>query len=335
MVDGPTSVSYPAQNFLTGDIQLIRKPSDWNRAKELITLRGKLPENVNPGTRYRLYYLDKTGRLVKAWERYYKHQNVPIGTLPVLGHLDVNDIQGSTSLFLLWDQQLGGGLSTFYKKVDVQVGAPISMDGSATVVSSIYGDVEVQFPGNTFSSNTFVTVRVTNPLETQLNQNSQMSVVGPVVEILPSYDFSSLPPDQRPIVKMKLTRQDLKVPNGTGGFVDMDPSSIKLYKPDLVTGSLKELSNLTYMFFDATGSTLCASTSSTGVCIDNWDYMTIAGNTESFSIFVALNSDNTITTDYDLIVNPEESTSLERQIEIAGLNIGDFRMFLDDDEVFF
>jgi hypothetical protein len=243
-------------------------------------------------------------------------------TMKVLGYLNLSRLNGSTSFYLV---KHGIGKS-YYQKFDLMVGERVK--SNLANISSIYGDAVVNLPAQSYGNSTVaLTVRTVSPKENQVVNKTGLPVVGPVVEVLPSYDFCAGkdPCVEKPQVRIRVLKQDLKDPISN---LEKNPMSLSLYK--LKDNEVVPLENVTWLFWK--GSLVCGDTiktsNGTAPCVD-WDAVDLTGSTSSFSDFALLDTGLAPRKNYSLMVTPLVSAALLRQVKFSGTDKVDF--YLDDD----
>ena len=194
-----------------------------NRESEIATLRGCVP---GANSKWSLMYT-KNGMLYPLADG--TQEKVPTeAPYPVLDYAELNKLQGNTSFFLTYG---GNNGTTYFRQLDVHIGDLVKHNKNA-IVQSMYGNVTVDFNAGVWGeSDVDVTVRtVPKGGEYNLTAFKNLEIVGPVVEILPSHDFSSEKSENWPKISVTLLRKD--IPKGT------DPKKLKIYKPDYKTNEI-------------------------------------------------------------------------------------------------
>lgn len=239
------------------------------RESETATLRGRVPGEhqkwnlfyVQNGMQYAL----KTG----------VQEDAPVEEpFPVLDYAEMNRLQGNTSFFLTY-----GGIhgENYFYQLDLHVGDLLKA-GEGGLVSSMYGNVSVDFPPGAWGeSDVDVTVRtVPKAGEYNFSAFKNLEVVGPVVEILPSHDFSGLDDALWPLVHVRLPCESL------GG---VNPVDLKVYKPNFETSELMPLESQSVMAFDKNNQELPMDAPHfNSQCSE----IEISAKTKSFSTFVVM-----------------------------------------------
>jgi hypothetical protein len=285
------------------NIKVQRKVAGY-RVAEPLTLRGTVP---GQGQSWNLSYL-RNGSLVSIGSGIQTH-SPGVGELPILEYLNANELQGNTSFFLSY----GGSAESpvFFRKLDVQIGSLVS--GEQALVQSLYRDVSVHFAENSFAQEQFVTVRVVSPDELNFSAFRGLDVIGPVLEILPSYDFSSLPQDEWPRVQVRLAKDEV---------IGKEITQLRLYKPVVNEGILLPMEKQQWVFLNATGDPLdiiCEeSPFGDNVCEQplDWEWVQISAQTSSFSHFAVLDAQQVKQSANTLVVEPVVGSSSARIIRV-------------------
>lgn len=240
---------------------------------------------------------------------------------------DMNHLQGNTSLILTWGG-LNGSSNMNYAQYDLNVGTPVGTSDDKTV-KSLFGEVSVSFGSGAMDIPRDVTVRTTSAEEHQFDVFNNAALTGPIIEVLPSMEFSDS--TKYPRIQMKLSRKEI-VQAG------LTPDRVRLYKVDFKNGQFVPLSHVLYGYLNDEGkaavsganadSATCESWDDSG-CYDenNWAYMLISGETATFSVFAALDSVKASTKIITMEILPEVAVTLEREIRIVGS--ADFDLYLD------
>ncbi len=239
------------------------------RESETATLRGRVP---GENQKWNLFYVQNG--MQHALFSGTQKEVLAEEPFPVLGYAEMNRLQGNTSFFLTY-----GGIhgENYFYQLDLHVGNLLKADEGG-LASSMYGDVSVDFlPGTWGEGNVDVTVR-TIPKAGEYNFSAfkNLEVVGPVVEILPSHDFSGLDNALWPLVHVRLPCESLD---------GVNPAALKVYKPNFETGELMPLESQSVMAFDNDNRELP---------MDALDFKSrcseieISAKTKSFSTFVVM-----------------------------------------------
>lgn len=173
-------------------------------------------------------------------------------------------------------------------------------------VSSLFGDAQVIFPSGSLvgksEAERTVSVRVLSSTETGLGSRSGITVIGPVVEILPSQAFTGT---TLPEIVLRLARSSFRE-----GGVETDPSTVQLYKVDALTGVVVPLS-------DQTRQRYCDGVACTG---SDWTEIEFHGRTSSFSQFALLPADVPDSRLWTFSVSPMASADLVRKVVLDGID---------------
>lgn len=301
-------------------IELSRKPTpSVVRPAELVHIQGRVP-GLN--TRYQLSYVrDGVFHTIQSGTMGLERGSV--NEPPHMAWFDVNHLQGNTSLVLSWGGELGNNL--YFRKLDLNIGKPTDAAGAGNdFVKSIMGDLSVSFPQGSLPGRKDITVRTVDPVDYNFTTFNNATLQGPVMEVLPSMEFSG---PEYPRVKMQIAKADLH---------GVDPSSIILYKVDFANGKFVPLQNALYGYLKADGSPAMSNTSCSKAddaqCYpgeNGWSYLLISAETKTFSVFVALDQTSLPNSSVQFAVSPELSTSLEREVKIVGAL--DYNLYVDDD----
>lgn len=154
--------------------------------------------------------------------------------------------------------------------------------GEGGVAQSMYGEISVDFEPGTWGENDVdVTVR-TIPKAGEYNFEAfkNLDVVGPVVEVLPSHDFSKLPDSLWPLIHVRL---QCRVVN------EVNPVELQIFKPDFATMKMMPLESQNVIAFDKNNNILAWDDPSFDA---KCGAIEIAAKTKSFSTFVVLDSES-------------------------------------------
>ncbi len=254
-------------NDSTAEIDVARSgPAPNERLSEIATIRGRVPGN---STKWNIQYT-KNDALYPLDSG--TQDTMPFsGPYPVLTYLDMKKLQGNTTFFLSY----GGDKGTlFYKKLNLHVGTLVSPESSITV-QSMLANVSASFKAGAWGEKSVdVTVRTVSPEEYVFTVFKNLSVAGPVVEILPSHVF----PDSvelQPVVTVTLTHEDVT----SMGF---NVNELKIYKPNFDTQEIESLETFIVGFFDSTYQQMSPE--------DDWAYVKLKARTKTFSSFLVSDS---------------------------------------------
>ena len=275
---------------------------------------------LNSGVNYDISYL-------KDSVFHYIGSFMGTGKSERLKWFDMNHLQGNTSFILTWGG-LNGSSNMNYAQYDLNVGTPVGTSDDKTV-NSLFGEVSVSFGSGAMDIPHDVTVRTTSAEEHQFDVFNNAALTGPIIEVLPSMEFTDS--TKYPRIQMKLSRNEIEQ-------AGLSPDRVRLYKVDFKNGQFVPLSHVLYGYLNDKGkaavssanadSATCESWDDSG-CYDenNWAYMLISGETATFSIFAALDSVKASTKIITMEILPEVAVTLEREIRIVGSI--DFDLYLD------
>mgnify|MGYP002624312856 FL=1 len=236
-----------------------------NRESEIATLRGRVS---GANSKWNLMYT-KNGMLYPLADGI--QEKVPTEEpYPVLDYAELNKLQGNTSFFLTYGGDNG---KTYFRQLDVHIGDLVKHNENV-IVQSMYGNVTVAFNAGVWGeSDVDVTVRtVPKGGEYNLTAFKNLEIVGPVVEILPSHDFSSENSENWPKISVTLLRND--IPKGT------DPKKLKIYKPDYKTNEIIALESQIPEPLDCDNNPVDWD--------DLWTKLKITAKTSTFSTFIVM-----------------------------------------------
>ena len=131
----------------------------------------------------------------------------------------MNHLQGNTSFLMSWGGKGGGKLN--YAQLDLNVGKNIGQNENT--VQSLFGELSVTFPEGALTENKDVTVRTTDASEYNFDVFNNAVLTGPVMEVLPSMQFTDS--TALPRIQMKLSKKEIQ---GAG----LSPERVRLYKVD-------------------------------------------------------------------------------------------------------
>lgn len=295
------------------------------RYKDSVSLKRpheyvEMVARLNSGVSYDISYLkDTTFHYIGTFKG--------TGTEKRLKWFDMNHLQGNTSFILTWGG-LNGSSNMNYAQYDLNVGTPVGISDDKTV-KSLFGEVSVSFGSGAMDVLRDVTVRTTSAEEHQFDVFNNAALTGPIIEVLPSMEFTDS--TKYPRIQMKLSRNEIKQ-------AGLSPDRVRLYKVDFKNGQFVPLSHVLYGYLNDKGkaavsganadSATCESWDDSG-CYDenNWAYMLISGETATFSVFAALDSVKASTKIITMEILPEVAATLEREIRIVGS--ADFDLYLD------
>ena len=264
-----------------------------SREPEKITLRGRVP---GENQKWNLFYI-QNGK-----QNFLKsgiQNELPLETpYPVLDYVEMNRLQGNTSFFLTY-----GGINgeTYFHQLDVHVGSLLK-SGKGGVVESMYGEISVNFEPGTWGENDVdVTVRtISKAGEYNFEAFKNLDIIGPVIEVLPSHDFSKLSESQWPLIHVRLQCKELK---------GVHPSELKVYKPDFESKEIMPLETQNILAFDKKNNPIELNDLNFE---DKCESIEIIAKTNSFSTFIILDEkifekielvDSALTEKYELVCN--------------------------------
>lgn len=286
------------------------------RPHEYVEMVGRLTSGIN----YDISYL-------KDSVFHYIGSFTGTGKSEHLKWFDMNHLQGNTSFILTWGS-LNGSSNMNYAQYDLNVGTPVGTSDDKTV-KSLFGEVSVSFGSGAMDIPRDVTVRTTSAEEHQFDVFNNAALTGPIIEVLPSMEFTDS--TKYPRIQMKLSRKEIEQ-------AGLTPDRVRLYKVDFKNGRFVPLSHVLYGYLNDEGkaavsganadSATCESWDDSG-CYDenNWAYMLISGETATFSVFAALDSVKASMKIITMEILPEVAVTLEREIRIVGS--ADFDLYLD------
>ncbi len=241
------------------------------RIEEIATLRGRVP---GENSKWKLFYT-KDGMLFPAASG--TQDTIPEETpFPVLDYLNVNELQGNTSFFLTYGSSND---ATYFRQLDVHVGNLVKPEESHEI-RSIYGNVSVHFPAGAWGENAVdVTVRTISSRDYNFAAFDGFDWVGPILEVLPSHEFSDT---------TRLPEVSVMIPRSTIEAKNLDVSNLKIYKPNFKTGEIVALE--TEMAGYYLGNTP-VDVSRYQLNEKNWDRVRLKAVTRSFSTFFVTDAD--------------------------------------------
>lgn len=331
------------------EISISRKPqANIYNSNEWVTV---LIDTLWPGAE--VYYTsnDEVKRLVsngvsldeKLWQnaevgaKYYKNK-----LWKVLGYINLNKLNGSTSFFLVKHNQDQNMSTSYYRKFDVMVGHALTNEEN--VVKSIAGDVEVTLRDSSYASDSVaVTIRTLDPQSSKITNKSGISVLGPIVEALPSYNFcededeASECANKMATIEYHISKEEFDAYMDLNSSLSKDPLSYKIYK--LKDSNVVVLTDLKYEFYTKNNLSYRTSNPKNLVDADNkvieWEVMTIYGTTSSFSEFAILNSLQAKSFSFDFKIDPVYDSTITRNIHFYGDSIDRVILYLDDDSLYY
>lgn len=286
------------------------------RPHEYVEMVAKLNKGVN----YNISYFRDTAF-------YHIGNYTGTGKKERLGWFDMNHLQGNTSFILTWGGS-NGSSNLNYAQYDLNVGSPVDASDDKTV-RSLFGEVSVSFEPGVLNELKDITVRTTSAEEHQFDVFNNAVLTGPIIEVLPSMEFTDN--TKYPRVQMKLSRKEIEQ-------AGLSPDRVRLYKVDFKNGQFVPLSHVLYGYLKENGSPAITGANADSATCERWDdsrcydkddwaYMLISGETATFSVFAALDSVKASLKIMTMEVLPEVATSLEREIRVIGTD--DFDLFLD------
>ena len=302
------------------------------RPKELVEVRAYL----NSGVKYQLAYLNQDAfyafpksmldsrwrdSLVADSSGWYR-----------LGWFDVNRLQGNTQFMLLWGDD--NGTMHNFSKFDMVIGRSVTSSKGNTV-KSLFEEVCVTFPENSVTETKDVTVRTIDAKDYPFDVFNDLALKGPIVEVLPSMPFENK--NALPRVQMKISREEMAAMRAT-------PQTVRLYKIDTISKKFVPLQNALYGFLNADGSAVMDGKDTVKCnennkytdarCIGNdslWAYLLISAETQTFSVFTAMDSSIAETPSFTVTILPEIATTVDRAVRVDG--IARFKLYVDDDSL--
>ena len=294
------------------------------RYKDSVSLKRpheyvEMVARLNSGVNYDISYLkDSVFHYIGSFTGTGKNEH--------LKWFDMNHLQGNTSFILTWGGS-NGSSNMNYAQYDLNVGTPVGTSDDKTV-KSLFGEVSVSFGSGAMDTLRDVTVRTTSAEEHQFDVFNNAALTGPIIEVLPSMEFTDS--TKYPRIQMKLSRKEIEQ-------AGLTPDRVRLYKVDFKNGQFVPLSHVLYGYLNDKGnaavnganadSATCENWADT-VCYDAcWAYMLISGETATFSVFAALDSVKASTKILTMEILPEVAVTLEREIRVVGS--ADFDLYLD------
>lgn len=259
-------------NFENSVFSVYQKDIPFNaRVEEMATLRGRVPgENMN----WKLFYT-KNGMIFPLVSG---TQNSVPSEMPytVLDYVNVNRLQGNTSFFLTYG---GSNDATYFRQLDVHIGTIVNSDTSIEI-HSMYGNISVNFPAGTWGEKTVdVTVRTISLNDYNFSAFQGLDIVGPIVEVLPSYAFNDS--TKLPEIKVMVLKTTIDAKN-------LEASNLKIYKPNFETGEIVALETDIAKYYSG-NSPVEEPILERGK--ENWDRVWLKAITKSFSTFFVMDSD--------------------------------------------
>ncbi|WP_407441690.1 LamG-like jellyroll fold domain-containing protein [Fibrobacter sp.] len=318
--------------FPTRDDLVVRYRDDieYRRMPEFVELRAYLKKDVEYTLAYlngNAFYAVPKDMLDPAWEKSIVADHD--GDFR-LGWFNVNKLQRNTQFLLMWGD---GGENYSYSIFNMVVGRAVGTTDARTVTSPSE-DVSVTFPQNSISESENVTVRTADPGDYPFEVFNNLALNGPIVEVLPSMAFENA--DALPRIQMVISRDELNAMHAT-------PQTVRLYKVDFTSRKFVPLENALYGFLGENGEPVMdgrfplqcdeagrSDTRCSGKDI-SWTYLLVSAETNTFSVFTALDSAIASTPDFDIEIKPEIAASPERIVNVKGL--ASFNLYVDDDSL--
>ena len=301
------------------------------RPKELVEIRAYLKNGINYQLAYlngNAFYAVPNSMLEPRWKDSIK---VDTRGWYRLGWFDVNKLQGNTQFMLLWGDK--DKTSYNFAKFDMIVGRPVDASDYKTV-KSLFEEVSVTFPKNSVDTVKDVTVRTIDAKDYSFDVFNNVALKGPIIEILPHMTFAD---SVRPRIQVKISYDEMKAMRAT-------PQTVRLYKVDTTGKRFVPLQNALYGFLNADGSAVMEG-ADTLKCDDRnkmtkirctgdsfaWAYLFISAETQTFSVFTAMDSAIAETPSFSVTVLPEIASSASRMVRVDG--ISRYRLYVDDDSL--
>ena len=324
------SGSYPD----SADMYVEFRPADSikvKRPKELVEIRAYLKNGINYQLAYlngNAFYAVPNSMLEPRWK---DSINVDTRGWYRLGWFDVNKLQGNTQFMLLWGDE--NKTSYNFAKFDMIVGRPVDASDYKTV-KSLFEEVSVTFPKNSVDTAKDVTVRTIDAKDYSFEVFNNLALKGPIIEILPHMTFAD---SVRPRIQVKISYDEMKAMRAT-------PQTVRLYKVDTTGKRFVPLQNALYGFLNADGSAVVEG-ADTLKCDDRnkmttlrcagdsfaWAYVFISAETQTFSVFTAMDSAFAETPNFSVTVLPEIASVKNRTVRVDG--ISRYRLYVDDDSL--
>ena len=301
------------------------------RPKELVEIRAYLKNGINYQLAYlngNAFYAVPNSMLEPRWKDSIK---VDTKGWYRLGWFDVNKLQGNTQFMLLWGDK--DKTSYNFAKFDMIVGRPVDASDYKTV-KSLFEEVSVTFPKNSVDTAKDVTVRTIDAKDYSFEVFNNLALKGPIIEILPHMTFAD---SVRPRIQVKISYDEMKAMRAT-------PQTVRLYKVDTTGKRFVPLQNALYGFLNADGSAVMEG-ADTLKCDDRnkmtkvrcvgdsfaWAYLFISAETQTFSVFTAMDSSIAETQNFSVTVLPEIASVKTRTVRVDG--ISRYRLYVDDDSL--
>lgn len=301
------------------------------RPKELVEIRAYLKDSINYQLAYlngNAFYAVPNSMLEPRWKDSIK---VDTRGWYRLGWFDVNKLQGNTQFMLLWGDK--DKISYNFAKFDMIVGRPVDALDYKTV-KSLFEEVSVTFPKNSVDTVKDVTVRTIDAKDYSFEVFNNLALKGPIVEILPHMTFAD---SVRPRIQVKISYDEMRAMRAT-------PQTVRLYKVDTTGKRFVPLQNALYGFLNADGSAVMEG-ADTLKCDDRnkmtkircigdsfaWAYLFISAETQTFSVFTAMDSAIAETPSFSVTVLPEIASSASRMVRVDG--VSRYRLYVDDDSL--
>ena len=304
------------------------------RPKELVELRAYLKKNYT----YDVAYLNDTafyvipGPMLDSikWKNGVKLDSNDEEGWYRLGWFDVNKLQGNTQFMLLWGDKTAYNFAEF-KMIIGRAVEPTS----GNTVKSLFEEASVTFPKNSVDTVKNVTVRTVEASDYSFEVFNNLALKGPIVEVLPSMTFADTA--ALPRIQMKISREEMVAMRAT-------PQTVRLYKVDFTGKRFVPLENALYGFLNAGGGAVMDGSVPLGCNEDNkatddrcagkgieWAYLLISAETQTFSVFTAMDSTIAETPNFSVTVLPEVASIANRTVRVDG--ISRYRLYVDDDSL--
>jgi hypothetical protein len=315
LLDSSAHTHFEASKQDSSIILLSRIPTDIKRPSELVAVHGRVPGSA----RYQISYVVNNKDDKKEFNTFKTDvMGKDRGTdslPPFLKWLDVNRLQGNTSFFLSWGGD-GNSNNLMYRKLDLYIGN--MLNGNRGAVKSLFGEISVDFPAGSVPDSVGVTVRTADAKDYPFITSNNVSIRGPIVEVLPSMEFN----DSLPRIKARISKEELG---------NISPNLVRLYKVDFKNEKFIPLDGTLIGFLKADGNpaveyigedeTKMCDPMTIGDCLGvgmEWAYLLISAETRTFSVFAALDSRSLVQNPVTFAVSPELSTNRVREIKVSG-----------------
>jgi hypothetical protein len=273
------------------------------RLDETVTLRGRVPGANTP---WSLQYL-RNG-VLELIASGSQATTPTVSPYPMLEQFNASMLQGNTSFFLTYG---GAGINDnlYFRQLDVHVGK-IVVPTVSSLVQSMFLDASVLFPVGAFPTMQDVTVRTVAPEDYNWQTFRGLAIIGPVIEVLPSHDFSQQPNTTWPRVKVRIPQASLE---------GINVAELRVYKPDGVHQEIRSLESQLLSFFTAEAVEASYSCSpGVEVCDPTkvpvaYAYVEVSGITSTFSEFVVM----TTSTATNIKVTPNPTPGIDESAPFA------------------